>query len=54
MKYIESYKLFEGVTVPTESTVGKNDTSSKCGTCLSKNGGKPLLSPPPESLDRFE
>ena len=49
MKYLESYKLFERVTVPDiETTSDENDTKG-CGNCLAAKSGKPLKSLPKQT-----
>jgi len=57
MKYLESYKLFERVTVPGIETSTDKSDSIRCGNCLATKGGKPLISPPKQtfrSLDNYQ
>jgi len=49
MKYLKSYKLFEGVTVPDIKTSSDGNDSKGCGTCLAAKSGKPLESSPQET-----
>jgi hypothetical protein len=57
MKYLESYKLFERVTVPDiENSTDRND-SRGCGNCLAQKSGNPLISPPKQTfqgLDNYQ
>jgi len=57
MKYLESYKLFERVTVPDIYTSTDRNDSRGCGTCLAAKSGNPLVSPPPQTfqgLDNYQ
>jgi len=57
MKYLESYKLFERVTVPDIETSTDSNDSRGCGNCLARRSGKPLISPPRQTfqgLDNYQ
>jgi len=57
MKYLESYKLFERVTVPDFETTSDGNNSKGCGNCLAAKSGKPLISPPQQTfqgLDNYQ
>ena len=57
MKYLESYKLFERVTVPDIETTSDGNDSEGCGNCLAAKSGKPLISPPQQTfqgLDNYQ
>jgi len=49
MKYLKSYKLFEGVTVPGIKISTDKSDSIRCGNCLAQSSGKPLKSPPKQT-----
>jgi len=57
MKYLESYKLFERVTVPGIETSTDKSDSGGCGNCLATKSGNSLISPPKQtfqSLDNYQ
>jgi hypothetical protein len=54
MKYLESYKLFERVTVPSIKTNTDKSDSGGCGNCSAAKTGNPLLSPPRQTFQALD